>query len=55
MLSYDLNGNLIATSGRLTVHDSRNRLSAWSGNTFNPSTGQKLLHWLVFAAARLRL
>jgi hypothetical protein len=38
-LSYDLNGNLIATSGRLTVHDSRNRLSAYSGNTYNASTG----------------
>jgi RHS repeat-associated protein len=38
-LSYDLNGNLIATSGRLTVHDSRNRLTAYSGNTYNASTG----------------
>tara|TARA_R110000868_G_scaffold56323_4_gene174354 strand:+ start:1029 stop:1247 length:219 start_codon:yes stop_codon:yes gene_type:complete len=36
------------------VHDSRNRLSAWSGNTWNASTGLKLLALSVLAAARLR-
>ena len=37
--SYDDNGNLIAASGRLSVHNSRNQLTGFAGNTLNPSTG----------------
>lgn len=37
--AYDDNGNLIAASGRVTVHNSRNQLTGYAGNTLNPSTG----------------